>query len=133
MAKTKQFTITISNQPGAAARVARALSDAKVNLVAILGVAQGDSGTLHVVVDSAARARKALQGARVAFQELAAEQHEIPNKPGALADFLEKLASKGVNLSAVYATAAGNSKKATVVCSAATIAAEETKAATSAA
>jgi prephenate dehydratase len=38
------------------------------------------------------------------------------NKPGALAQHLEKLAAKGVNLSSIHATAVKGGKKAAVVC-----------------
>ena len=44
MAKTKVFTITVQNQPGAVAAIAKALGSAKVNVLALLGTAQGATG-----------------------------------------------------------------------------------------
>jgi len=44
-----------------------------------------------------------------------AEQYDLPNKPGALAQSLERLAAKGVNLNSIHATAAKGGKKAVVV------------------
>ncbi len=121
MAKTKQFTIEIENRPGAVARVARTLGDAKVNILALLGTAQGASGTVELVVEDARRAKKALDDARLSYKETTAEELELPNKPGALAECLEKLASKGVNLNSIHATASKGGKKAVVVYTAAAV------------
>ena len=115
MAKTKQFTISIDNQPGAVAHIAKTLGDAKVNILALLGTAQGTAGTVQLVVEDARRAKKALDAARIAYQETPAEHYDLPNKPGALASCLHQLAKKGVNLNSIHATAAKGGKKAVVV------------------
>jgi hypothetical protein len=115
MAKTKQFTISIDNHPGAVAEIARTLGSAKVNILSLLGTAQGTGGMVQLLVDDARRAKKALDSARIAYQEAPAEQYELPNKPGALAQCLDKLAAKGVNLTSIHATAAKGGKKAVIV------------------
>ena len=115
MAKTKQFTVSIENRPGTVAEIARTLGSAKVNILALLGTAQGTTGTVELVVEDARRAKKALDAAGLTYKETIAEEHELPNKPGALAEHLEKLAAKGVNLSSICATAAKGGKKAIVV------------------
>ena len=115
MAKTKQFTIFIDNQPGAVAKIANALGDAKVNILALLGTSQGPAGTVQLVAEDARKAKKALDAARIAYQETAAEQYELPNKAGALGHCLNQLAAKGVNLSSIHATAAKGGKKAVIV------------------
>ena len=115
MAKTKQFTITVDNQPGAVARIAKALGDSKVNILALLGTSQGTSGTVQLVAEDAKKAKKALDAARIAYQETPAEQYELPNKAGALAQSLATLEKKGVNLGSIHATAPKGGKKAVVV------------------
>ena len=115
MAKTKQFTIAVENRPGAPAEIARTLGDAKVNILALSGTAQGTSGTVQLVVEDSRRTKKALDEVKVSYQETAAEEYELPNKPGALARYLDKLAAKGVNLNSIYATATKGGKKAVVV------------------
>jgi hypothetical protein len=115
MAKTKQFTIAVDNQPGAVAGIAKTLGDAKVNILSLLGTAQGTAGTVQLVVDDARRAKKALDAARITYAETPAEQYDLPNNPGALAQCLGKLAAKGVNLNSIHATAAKGAKKAVVV------------------
>lgn len=115
MAKTKQFTIAVENHPGAVAEIARTLGNAKVNILSLLGTAQGTSGSVQLVVEDARRAKKALDEARLVYTEAAAEEIELPNKPGALAQTLDKLAAKGVNLNSICATATKGGKKAVVV------------------
>lgn len=115
MAKTKQFTITVDNQPGAVAHIARVLGDAKVNILSLLGSAQGTAGTVQLIAEDARRAKKALDAARIAYQVTPAEQYELQNKSGSLANCLDQLAKKGVNLSSIHATAAKGGKKAVMV------------------
>jgi hypothetical protein len=115
MAKTKQFTISIENRPGTVAEIARTLGNAKVNILALLGTAHGTTGTVELIVEDARRAKKALDQARLTYKETTAEEYELPNKPGALAECLDRLAAKGVNLNSIHATAAKGGKKAVVV------------------
>jgi len=115
MAKIKQFTIAIDNQPGAVARIAKTLGDAKVNILSLLGTAQGTAGTIQLIAEDARRAKKALDAARIAYQETPAESYDLANKPGALANCLDQLAKKNVNLNSIHATAAKGGKKAVIV------------------
>jgi hypothetical protein len=115
MAKTKQFTVMVGNQPGALAQVARTLGNSKVNILALLGTAQGTNATVELVVEDPRRAKKALDGAGLTYQETTAEEFELQNKPGALAQCLEKLAARGVNLNSICATASKGGKKAVLV------------------
>jgi hypothetical protein len=115
MAKTKQFTISVDNHPGVVAGIAKTLGDAKVNILSLLGTSQGTAGTVQLIVEDARRAKKALDAARISYQETPAETYDLPNKPGALAQCLDKLAAKGVNLSSIHATAAKGGKKAVIV------------------
>jgi hypothetical protein len=93
-----------------------------VNILALLGTAQGTTGTVELVVEDTRRAKKALDGAGVTYKETAAEECELPNKPGALAECLDKLAAKGVNLNSICATTSKGGRKAVVVY---TVAAEQ--------
>ena len=115
MAKTKLLTIAVDNQPGAVANIAKTLGNAKVNILALLGTSQGTAGSVQLMVDDARRAKKALDQARISYQETAAELYELPNKPGALGQCLDSLQKKGVNLSSIHATASKGGKKAVVV------------------
>ena len=111
MAKVKQLTVALENQPGRLAAVAKVLADAKVNIVAVLGSTAGAQGSAQFVVDNIIKAKKALSAAQFACAEGTLEQVELPNKPGALADLTAKLAKKGANIDAVYGTVPKGAKK----------------------
>ena len=115
MSRTKQFRIAVPNRPGAVAEIARTLGNAKINILALLGTAQGSSGTVQFVVEDSARAKRALDENKISYEELPAEQFELPNKAGALAEYLEKLAAKSISLNSIYATAHKDGKSVTVV------------------
>ena len=118
MAQIKTFTIALENRPGAVAEIAKILGNAKVNILALLGSAQGIAGTVQLIAENSRRAKKALAGAGLTYAESTAEEYELPNKPGALAECLAKLAAKGINLNSIYATAPKGGKTAVVVYSA---------------
>ena len=115
MAKAKQFTITVDNRPGAVAAIAKTLGSAKVNILGLLGTAQGATGTVQLVAENPKQAKKALDAAHISYKETSAETYHLPNKAGALAGCLAKLAARGVNLNSIHATAAKGGKSADVV------------------
>jgi hypothetical protein len=115
MAKVKQLTISLENQPGTLAHVARVLADAKVNLLSLLGNTADSKGSAQVVVDDIRKAKKALEQALLLYSEGTVEEFELANKPGALADLTEKLAKKGINIDSAYASMPKGAKKAVIV------------------
>jgi hypothetical protein len=115
MPKAKQLTVSCENRPGTLAQVARVLGDAKVNILAFLTTTSGTEGSVHLVVDNANKAKKALEGAALSYSEADVLHAELPNVPGALAGFAGKLASKEINITCGYATVAKGAKRATVV------------------
>jgi hypothetical protein len=115
MAKVKHFSVSLENKPGTLAHVTKILADAKVNIVALFGSTVATQGSAQLVVDNFNTAKKALSAAGVAYSEGLLEQVELSNKPGALAQFSDRLAKKGVNIDSIYATAPKGAKKAVVV------------------
>jgi hypothetical protein len=115
MAKAKQLTIPCENHPGELARIAKALGEAKVNILGFLTGTSGAEGWVQVVVDKPERAKKVLDREGLPYTEEAMLHVELRNVPGALATFTEKLAHKDINISAGYQTAVKGSRKASVV------------------
>jgi hypothetical protein len=116
MAKVKQLTISLENQPGTLAQMARVLADAKVNISALLlGSTAGTQGSAQIVVDDIRKAKKALEQAQLSYTEGTVEEFELANKPGALAELTEKLAKKGINIDSAYASMPKGAKKAAVL------------------
>jgi hypothetical protein len=113
MAKAKLVTIATENRPGSVAAGIKSLAEAGVNVVSILG--WNPQNLMQIVTDNPRKAAKALMAANIAFTERTAEVVELPNKPGALVAYLDKLARKGVNLHSLSATTSKNARKAVVV------------------
>jgi len=111
VAKVKHLTVSLENQLGRLAAVAKALADVKVNIVAVLGSTADEKGSAQVVVDNPAKAKKALRSAGFTYLEGTLDQVELPNKPGALAEYAAKLAKKGINIDAAYGSVPKGAKK----------------------
>lgn len=114
MAKAKQISVTLENRPGTLALAAGALGNAKVNILAFMTGTLGTEGYAKFVVDSPARAKKALSEAGFSVTEQSVQLFELPDKPGALADCAGKLAKKNFNITLGY-SGAGKGGRARVV------------------
>jgi len=118
MPKLTQLTISCEDRPGALARIAQLLGNAKINILALLATAAGEGGLegfVGLVVDQPQKAKKALEAAGMRYTEQPVLQIELPNTPGALGAFVEKVAAKHINITAAYQTSVPGAKKASVV------------------
>ena len=105
----KDLTVSLQNRPGTLADAAEALGRAGINIDGGCGVATGNEGTFHVLVEDAQGARSALEqaGFQVKDERDVIVQEMPENRPGSLGKALRKIADAGVNLEAIYATADG--------------------------
>jgi hypothetical protein len=115
MARAKQFTVSHENLPGMLAHIAKVLGDAQVNILAFVTTTSGREGLTHLIVDRSDTANRALAGAGLAYTEADVLHFELPNAPGALANFARKVAQKDINITLGYATSEKGSKKTSVV------------------
>jgi len=94
----QQFIVQLPNVPGALADLAEALAARGVDLRAIGGGGIGDSG--HVIMTTADddTARSVLQDGGYSFHEGEALLHEVPDRPGGMAEVSRRLADAGVNI-----------------------------------
>lgn len=97
------LTILLEDRPGELARVGKALGDAGVNIDGVIGITVGGKGEVHVLVEDAAAARKALENAGI---QVSAEHEvlilDVENIPGTLGEVAGKLGDAGVNLNLAY-------------------------------
>jgi hypothetical protein len=97
------LVIEVENEPGALARVAKAVSDAGVNIAAATCLGAGDRAELHILVPHAAAAKHALALSQLAVtREREVAVVEVDDAPGVLADLATKVAKAGINLDLVY-------------------------------
>lgn len=102
------LTIALDDRPGTLAALGRAAADAGVNIDGIAGIATAGEGLIHVLVEDAASARSALEGAGISVRD----QREVlvvdaEDRPGELARVAGTLGEAGVNIDLIYLTAAG--------------------------
>ena len=107
MARTTQLTISLTSKPGVLAQLAKTLADARVNIVSLSADAVAGRGKIRVIVNDAAKAKRALRRAKYRFSEEPAFVVRMRNKPGALARVAGKLGKARVNIKGAYATTAG--------------------------
>ena len=97
------LVIEIPNEPGALAAIAKAISDAGVNLAAATCMGTADHVDLHVLVPHAEAARHALAISHVGVShEREVVVVDVEDRPGILADLTRKVAHAGVDLDLVY-------------------------------
>jgi hypothetical protein len=98
--------VTLEDRPGEFARVAEALGNAGVNIEGLCGLAAGGMGYVHVLVEDAAAARAALEGAGLRIdaesEALVREVGANADRPGAAGAMARKVADAGVNVLVAY-------------------------------
>ncbi len=99
----KELRFTVENQPGALAKIASALGEARINIDGITGLGSEDTGLICLAIDDPGEARRILQDLAADFKENEALVIDIPNHPGELATLLRRLADDGINVQSLYA------------------------------
>jgi hypothetical protein len=97
------LVVEIPNEPGALASVAKAISDAGVNLAAATCLGTADHVDLHILVPHAEAAKHALAISHVGVShEREVVVVDVVDRPGVLADLTRKVAQAGIDLDLVY-------------------------------
>jgi hypothetical protein len=106
--KVSYFAMDVADKPGEAARVLTALSRAGVNLLAFSGFPRGRRAQLDFIPEDVELFRKALSTAKLKAQsKKTGFLVQGDDRPGAVAEVLQKLADAGINVTAVDGVSAG--------------------------
>jgi hypothetical protein len=103
MPKAKQLTVWVENRPGMLGEVGSALGAKKVNILAFMATVSDDRGTIRMVVDKPAAAKRVFAEHRWETAEEAVLLVVIPDKPGSLGRIAHKLREASVNIDYAYA------------------------------
>ncbi len=99
----KDLTIALGDHPGALAKVGEALGKAGVNIEGICGMTVQGKGVIHLLVQDAAKARRALEANHIdVAKETEVMVLPIEDRPGVLGNVARRLANAGVNLQLAY-------------------------------
>lgn len=99
----KDLTVVLEHRPGTLASLGEATGSAGVNIDGICAVTHGGQGEIHLLVEDAGAARRALEGAGFQVRdERDVIVHEVEDRPGVVGEVARRVAEAGVNLELVY-------------------------------
>jgi hypothetical protein len=103
----KDLTVSLEDKPGTLAALGEALGAGGVNIEGLCAVTNEGRGIIHILVQDAAKARSALEGAGIKVEgESEAMVSQLPQdrveRPGTLGEMARKVADAGVNVQVVY-------------------------------
>jgi hypothetical protein len=109
--KVSYFAMDVADKPGEAARVLTTLSQAGVNLLAFSGFPRGRRSQLDFIPENVELFRKALSMARLKVKsKKTGFLVQGDDRPGAVAEVLQKLADATINVTAVDGVSAGGGR-----------------------
>jgi hypothetical protein len=102
-AHVKDLTVIMDDQPGKLADLGEATGRAGVNIQGLCAMVGDGKGLIHILVQDAAGARAALEGAGISVaDEREAIVVDLHDKPGAMGEIARDLAAAGVNIDVAY-------------------------------
>ena len=98
----------MEDKPGKLADLGEATGRAGVNIEGLCALVGDGKGFIHILVEDASRARKALEKAGIdVADEREAVVVDLHDKPGAMGEIARDLAEAGVNIDVAYTIFAG--------------------------
>jgi hypothetical protein len=99
----KDLTLVLDDRPGSLAGLGEALGRAGVNIDGVCGVTVGGKGEIHILVEDAAGARRALESEHIRVTgERDVLVLKAEDRPGELGRMARKLADAGVSIQLAY-------------------------------
>ena len=112
----KQISIFLENKPGQLSSIRRALAKASLNLAPLSLADSADFGIVRMIVDDHVKGCDVLAKAGFAVVQTDVVMATVPDRPGGMAEIMEKLDRAGVDIEYSYAYALGSGEKAILVC-----------------
>ena len=103
MPKAKQLTVGVENRPGMLGEVGSALGAKKVNILAFMATVTDNRGTIRMVVDKPAAAKRIFAEHRWGMTEEEVLKVTLPDEPGSLGRIAHRLREASVNIQYAYA------------------------------
>jgi len=101
----KDLTVILEDRPGTLADMGEVLGKAGINIDGLCGFPCQGKGTIHILVEDAAAARRALEERGLEVRD---EREvlilEVEDRPGAGGNVTRRIANAGVNIDLVYRT-----------------------------
>jgi len=110
-----QISVFLENKSGRLAEVTRTLAEAGVNIRALSLAETIDYGVLRLIVDKPGEARDALRRAGFTVSETEVIAVEMPDRPGGLAEVVDLVTRRGLNIEYLYAFVGQRGEHAVVI------------------
>jgi hypothetical protein len=102
------LTVILEDRPGELARLGEATGTNGVNILGMAAFTGEGNGVIQVLVEDAAKARAALEGAGIGIaDEREALVIDVNDRPGSLGQLARDLAEASVNIELAYTTFGG--------------------------
>ena len=111
----KQISIFLENKPGQLASICRALAKENVNIATLSLADSADFGIVRMIVDDHVKGCEVLGKAGFAVIQTDVVMVTVADRPGGMAEIMEKLDAAGVDIEYSYAYALGQGDKAVLV------------------
>lgn len=111
----RQISIFLENKPGQLAGICRALAKAEVNIATLSLADSADFGIVRMIVDDHVKGARVLTEAGFAVRETEVVTVTVPDRPGGMAELMEKIDDAGLDINYSYAYALGHGEKAILV------------------
>jgi hypothetical protein len=102
MPKTREFTVTIEDKPGALGKCFLALAERAVNVLAFQSYVEEGESLTRFVVDHPDNAKAVLGALGMIFEETQAVVVSLPHRPGELGRAAARLGENGINIDYSY-------------------------------
>jgi hypothetical protein len=106
-----QFSVFLANRPGVLCRIVQQLAENKINIVAMSMMDATEHGVLRLVAENPNDTRGTLGALDVPRTETTVLVATLPNRPGALADVIERLDQEHVQVHYAYCTTGSRNGK----------------------
>ena len=103
MPTAKQLTVGVENRPGMLGEVGSALGAKKVNILAFMATVSDNRGTIRMVVDKPAAAKRVFADHHWETTEEEVLKVTLPDAPGSLGRIAHRLREASVNIQYAYA------------------------------
>jgi hypothetical protein len=104
----KDLTVILEDRPGTLADLGEATGGAGINIEGMCGTTVEGKGVIHILVDDAAGARKALEDTGI---EVGEERDvlvvEVEDRPGTMGEVARRVADAGANVQLAYTSFGG--------------------------
>ncbi len=99
---TREFSLSMQDQPGTLGRICQVLADRGVNILAFQSLPFEGKSLVRFVVDNPTTAKSVLDTQKLPYKETEVVQASFPNRPGELARAASQLGEANINIEHAY-------------------------------